>query len=298
MDQVRWRFIVSPPGEAAYNMALDRALLAGVALKGFPPVLRVYSWQGPSVSLGYNQEAALELDLERCRKSGIAVVRRPTGGRSVYHDRELTYSLAGPGRSDWLGNSLEETSRLIAGALRVSLAVLGIDTDEPVRGHSSGREAAGLRNPCFSSASRYEISAGGRKLIGSAQRRTAGGRAFLQQGSALIGNDQARLAELAPGGLSAEERGRLGRVLAGRVTCLEEATGREIAFTEAAGAFREGFAGLFGCPAEQDVPTDWEREMAEKLLGGGFGRPERAEEGAAGRLEVSARITELSGNRK
>ncbi|MFH1071350.1 MAG: lipoate--protein ligase family protein [Candidatus Glassbacteria bacterium] len=274
MDQVRWRFIASPPGEAAYNMALDRALLAGVASRGFPPVLRVYSWQGPSVSLGHNQEAARELDLERCRQSGIAVVRRPTGGRSVYHDRELTYSLCGPGRSDRLGKSLEETSRLIAGALRASLAVLGIDTDEPVRGHSSGREAAGLRNPCFSSASRYEISAGGRKLIGSAQRRTAGGRAFLQQGSVLIGNGQARLAELAPGELSAEERSRLGRVLAGRVSCLEEASGREIAFTEAAEAFRDGFAGLFSCAAEETEPSDWERELAERILGEGSGRVE------------------------
>ncbi|HLA38829.1 MAG TPA: lipoate--protein ligase family protein, partial [Candidatus Glassbacteria bacterium] len=213
MRQAEWRFIESPPGEAAFNMALDEALLRSVAERDSPPVLRVYSWSGPSVSLGYNQEIGREIDLERCRHLGVAVVRRPTGGRSVYHDRELTYSLCGPGASARLGRSLEETTRMVAEALCAALDRLGISADEPARGHGAIRGAAGLCNPCFSSASRYEISVAGRKLIGSAQRRSAGDRAFLQQGSVLIANSQARLDELAPGGRTAEETERIGRLL-------------------------------------------------------------------------------------
>ena len=262
---IDWRYIKSVPLDAAFNMALDEALLHSVARGDSPPVLRVYSWSGPSVSLGYNQCCERELDLERCESRSVQPVRRPTGGRSVYHGAELTYSVTGPGTSKYLGSTIAETCRLIGEAIRCSLAILGIETDRGPGARKAGRQCAELKNPCFTSPSRHEITVGGKKLAGSAQKRLGEGRALLQQGSLLIQNEQARLAELMPDTRSNQERARLAAMLSSQVVGLEDLLCRPVGFDEVAGAFQQGFAEFFGCEMKNCQPSESETELAKKL---------------------------------
>ncbi|HUU27285.1 MAG TPA: biotin/lipoate A/B protein ligase family protein [archaeon] len=247
-------------------MALDEIFLRRAQRDNLPPVLRVYSWIEPSVSIGYNQKAERELDLELCRKLGVRVVRRPTGGRSVYHARELTYSVAGPGNTEWLGRTTGESCRLIARGILRSLALLGVEPDLARNPVKQGRNSSPkLANPCFTSVSRYEISCNGRKLVGSAQRRLSGGRALLQQGSLLLHNTQGRLVELMTGSRSAEERSRLAEDIEQQAAGLAEILGRPVDFAEAADAFRRGFGEAFGCSLVPGEPTDEETELARRL---------------------------------
>lgn len=257
-----WRFIDSGPGGASFNMALDEALLRSVASGGSPPTLRVYRWERPSVSLGYAQKAERELDLERCARDGIEVVRRMTGGRAVWHEDELTYSFCGPADSDILGRTIAESWLVIARGILQALEVIGV-TASLVPAGGKTPVAARTANPCFSSASRYEIAFRGRKLVGSAQRRFGG--AFIQQGSFLLSNCQARLIDYQPRATEGPERGRLVGVLDRSVVGLDLAAGRRVGYAEAAEAFRVGFARAFGVELIPCPPAKGELETAGEL---------------------------------
>ncbi len=262
-----WRFIDSGPAGAAFNMALDEVLLGRVAAGQSPPVLRVYRWSKPSVSLGYHQKLERELNPTLCRSRGIDIVRRPTGGRSVFHDTELTYSIAAPGDTPGLGSSVSGTSAAVAGAIRMSLALLGVFADKPKNSKTgtAARGAAGMRNPCFTSVSRNEVTAEGRKLVGSAQLRLPEGGAFLQQGSLLLANSQQVLAELKPGVMDKSQREELAKTLRLAVTSLKDILGREVSYEETAACFRTGFAEFFGVELVESNPEPDELRMAEAL---------------------------------
>jgi len=176
---------------------LDEALMSYARDTGHW-VLRVYSWSTPTLSLGRNQAARGGYDLSRLAEQGIAVVRRPTGGRAILHDREVTYSVAGP--VDDAGDLRESYGRinrlLLAGLRTLGARATVVDDDTPTLSEESGdrdRAEPGLL-PCFHHVSRGEITVDGRKLVGSAQWRCDG--ALLQHGSILIDDDQIQLAEL------------------------------------------------------------------------------------------------------
>ena len=90
-----WRLLLDPPAAGAWNMAVDEVLLNGTAAGISRPTLRFYQWMPPCLSLGYFQDFSV-VNLDGCRALGVEVVRRPTGGRAILHDRELTYSVALP----------------------------------------------------------------------------------------------------------------------------------------------------------------------------------------------------------
>src|SRR5215510_8965643 len=92
----QWRFLQTGSADAARNMALDEAMLLLHDTGLTPPTLRVYSWDTPTLSLGYAQNAAQDVELAACQQYGVAIVRRPTGGRAVLHDQEVTYSVVLP----------------------------------------------------------------------------------------------------------------------------------------------------------------------------------------------------------
>src|ERR1700682_163424 len=176
-----WRLLLDPPASGAWNMAVDEVLLDGVANGSAPPTLRFYGWAPPCLSLGYFQAFEV-VDVAGCQSLGVDIVRRPTGGRAILHDRELTYSVALPLRL--LGNDggvLPSYHRLSL-ALERGLNQLGV----PV---VLAPETAALpfMDQCpvgFDRASAHEILLDGRKLVGSAQVRRA--TAILQHGSILI----------------------------------------------------------------------------------------------------------------
>ena len=181
------RLLLSPPADGATNMATDEALLLRACCTG-ETVYRVYGWSRPTVSLGRNQAARGGYDLELARASGIAFVRRPTGGRAILHHREITYSVAAPVAAF---GSLRESYRAVNRLLLEALRTLGVDAREASR--SSRAPVPGLA-PCFEAPVAGEVVAGDRKLIGSAQVRD--GDAFLQHGSILVDDDQQLLTAL------------------------------------------------------------------------------------------------------
>src|SRR5438046_10472337 len=123
-----WRLLVTESTDGASNMAIDEALWRGRQAGASPPTLRFYAWSPPTVSLGYGQRLDRDVDVEACRRLGIGIVRRPTGGSAIYHDgpeRELTYSVVAS--ADDLGGiaGLLETYRWIGRALLAGLRSMG-----------------------------------------------------------------------------------------------------------------------------------------------------------------------------
>ena len=182
-----WRLLDTPPAPGAWNMAVDEALAESVRAGG-PPVLRVYRWSPPCLSLGRNQPSG-GYDRDEIRRRGLDVVRRPTGGRAVLHHRELTYSVAT--REGELGGP-RQSYAAINRALVAGLARLGV----PARLQPAGTERAPIPSlaPCFEQPVEGEVTAGGRKLVGSAQRTDRG--VMLQHGSLPIEDDQSAVALL------------------------------------------------------------------------------------------------------
>lgn len=186
-EHTSWRLLDTPPAPGAWNMAVDDALAASVR-GGGPPVLRVYRWSPPCLSLGRNQPSG-GYDRDEIRRRGLDVVRRPTGGRAVLHHRELTYSVAA--RQGALGGPREAYAALNR-ALVAGLRRLGV----PAQLQPAGAARAPLPSlaPCFEQPVEGEVTAAGRKLVGSAQRTEDG--VMLQHGSLPIHDDQSAVTQL------------------------------------------------------------------------------------------------------
>jgi lipoate-protein ligase A len=185
-----WRLLLELEGRPGWqNMAMDQALL-GRAARG-ERWLRLYRWVPHCLSFGRHEPALRRYDRGRIEARGVDVVRRPTGGRAVWHADELTYALAAPAEPfGGLRQAYEEIHRMLLAALRV----LGV-----------GAELAPPRAPapvdagsCFASPVGGEITVGGRKLVGSAQLRQDAG--LLQHGSLLLAGRQAIVREVTRGG--------------------------------------------------------------------------------------------------
>ncbi len=182
---------------AAWNMAVDQALLQVMDEAPSSPVVRFYGWQPWAVSFGYGQDPSREVDLRRCAEQGIDVVRRITGGRAVLHAEELTYSVVCAAVDPVLGERIDETYRRIGEALVAGLQRFGVPAALERAGSRPPRTRAGdVASPCFASIARSEVKVNGRKLVGSAQRRL--GNAVLQHGSVLTGPAHRRLLDLLP----------------------------------------------------------------------------------------------------
>ena len=259
----RWRLLVDPPAPAARNMAVDEAMLWAVESGLAPPTLRLYRWAPPAVSLGYFQEWDQSLNERACQEEGVDVVRRPTGGRAVFHDDEVTYAVVLPPDHPVGGRSVMEGYRRISEALVAGLRRLGIDAKlarPPAGPAPRGREA--LAGACFDAASRYELEWEGRKIVGSAQLRRASG-AVLQHGSIPLRFDPERTARLlAPGG-----RGErfLRLILRERAAGLSDAAGRDVGFDEACAAIIAGFAETLGVQWQQGSLSQDEQALARRL---------------------------------
>ncbi len=168
-------------------MAVDQFFLESASLDPFGGMLRFYGWNRPTLSFGYLQRVKRTVDRQYCERHGIGVVRRPTGGRAVLHHQEITYSVVTSTAGFPGGSSITESYRVISEGLCSGLNKAGIAAEVsrpalPERA-APGESDEGPRSssPCFSSISRYELTFGGRKLLGSSQRRM--GDCFLQHGS-------------------------------------------------------------------------------------------------------------------
>ena len=176
-----WELIIDSAADGQINMAVDAALLDEVESSSETrTIVRFYQWSRPTISLGRNQNVEKAADADYCRAKGIDIVHRPTGGRAVLHDDELTYAVIS-NDSFYFGETIYGNYKRVSGALCRGYNDLGIaavlapDTRKP----SVLDDSVDL--PCFLSPSRYELMVEGRKIVGSAQRRVR--HSFLQHGS-------------------------------------------------------------------------------------------------------------------
>jgi lipoate-protein ligase A len=232
----RFKLIEYARLDGSSNMALDRRLLE--ICEGDPEVglLRFYTWARPTLSMGH-LEPQDAIDMAAARRDGVAIVRRPTGGRVVLHGDDLTYTVV-LARSESAG--LQETYNLISEVIVDGLSSVGARLDVE-RGRTGG--AIFARKPCFASASRYEVTHGGRKVVGSAQR--VGDRAFLQHGSIPLGRGYLGVADYM--NVPAADRAGLRQEMVATTSCLSEVLGRRVAGEEIAGALAAAFQRRFRC---------------------------------------------------
>jgi lipoate-protein ligase A len=185
-----WRLLLDLDGRPGWkNMALDQALLARAG-RG-ERWLRLYRWTPHCLSFGRHEPALRRYDRQRIEDQGLDVVRRPTGGRAVWHAEELTYALAAPAAPfGGLRQAYQEIHRMLLGALH-RLGVLA----EIAPPCAAVPMDAGS---CFASPVGGEITVRGRKLVGSAQLREGAG--LLQHGSLLLAGGQTTVREVTRGG--------------------------------------------------------------------------------------------------
>lgn len=193
MKYPKWIFINSGAGSPAFNMALDEALLAWHSEGLIPPVIRFYSWQPAALSIGYFQNVEKEIDMEAVDRLGLGFVRRPTGGRGVLHEHELTYSIIVSEDYPEMPETVTEAYRVLSEGLLEGFKNLGLDAYFSVPDTEEKR--ADLKKPksavCFDAPSWYEMVVEGKKVAGSAQTRQKG--VILQHGAILIDLDAEKL---------------------------------------------------------------------------------------------------------
>ena len=224
----RWRLLLAEPRSGAENMARDSALQSRAARTG-ETVFSIYSWLRPTLSFGRHQPATGLYDIEKIRSANVDVVRRPTGGRAILHDHEVTYSVTAP-----LGDAapLRETYSRINLILLDGFGRLGVGVElsSPI-----DRAAAPSIRPCFETPAEGELIARGKKLVGSAQWRDEG--ALLQHGSILVEDDQSSLPSFAA---DAE----IGRESIAQPATLHALLGRSPDVAEVAGAMFDAVRSL------------------------------------------------------
>ncbi len=186
----RWRLLPTAVGDAARNMAVDE-YMAAYAQEKKSPVIRFYRWQPAALSIGYFQKHAAEVNETACAHRGIHWIRRPTGGRAVLHQHEITYCVAMPLQYEGLPSSVTESYRWLSQGLVNGLRRLGLPAQMWT---AQGSGERGVTAACFDSPSRYELLVEGRKVVGSAQVRR--GDVLLQHGSVLLDFDLELLLEV------------------------------------------------------------------------------------------------------
>jgi lipoate-protein ligase A len=218
----RWELRLDTPRDGATNMATDVALLDRSRESGVAS-LRLYGWEVPTLSFGRNERTLGRFDAERLARTGIGVVRRPTGGRALLHHREVTYAITTP-----LGDlTPAQAFAAINDLLGTALARLGVPVSAAAR---VGRPLRPEGAACFAEPSAGELVVGKAKLVGSAQ--VIEGDALLQHGSILLDDDQSRIAELRLQASPANDH-------LAPVATLRSALGREVEATEVTAAVIE-----------------------------------------------------------
>ena len=235
-----WRLLTTWSLSGQVNMATDDAIAQQVAKGESPSTLRFYTWKPYTISLGYHQKVE-EVNCQACKHDGIGLVRRPTGGRAVFHAEELTYAVIFDPKAPVYHPTILETYLLIARALVVGMRRLGVRVEVAPSRSSPNSSGSKTRFLCFSTTSAFEILAEGKKLIGSAQRRWPG--VVLQHGSLLLGRSHLNLPHYLK--IAAGEKTRWSKELQTRTICLEEILGQQPTPLHIAEAVQAGFEEIY-----------------------------------------------------
>lgn len=263
----RWRLICHGPACGADNMAIDEAIGRAVAQRMAPPTLRFYAWEPPCVSLGRHQPIE-SVDQARCAERGYDIVRRPTGGRAILHTDELTYSVAAPADHPLMAGMILDAYLRISHGLVDGLRRLGVAAEEAPGTNRAGPDVSAA---CFEVPSAYEIIAGGRKILGSAQSRRSD--VVIQHGSLPLTGDLTRLVDCLA--LPAEvDREALRRSLVDHAATVEMLTGQTVSYADAQIALADGFASALELEFTPGELMPAEQEWVAELLQERYANPE------------------------
>lgn len=240
MEKITWGFIDSGDCSPAFNMALDEALLDWHSEGEIPPIIRFYGWNPPTLSIGYFQKVEKEIDMEAVKEHGLGFVRRPTGGRGVLHEHELTYSVIVSEDYPEMPKTVTEAYRVISEGILKGFHHLGLEAYFAVPQTPAERDS--LKNPrsavCFDAPSWYELVVEGRKVAGSAQTRQKG--VILQHGSILLDLDEDKLFSLFKY-TNERVKERMQKAFKNKAVAINEISPRKITIEEAKKAFQVGF---------------------------------------------------------
>lgn len=240
MEKEIWRFIDSGFCSPSFNMALDEALLDWHSEGKIPPTIRFYGWNPATLSIGYFQKTDKEIDMDSVRNHGLGFVRRPTGGRGVLHEHELTYSVIVSEEHPNMPNTVTEAYRVISEGILKGFHHLGLDAYFAVP--RTEEEKNGLKNPrssvCFDAPSWYELVVEGRKVAGSAQTRQKG--VILQHGAILLELDEEKLFSLFKYP-SERVKERMQKQFKNKAVAINNISKKPVTFGDAKIAFKKGF---------------------------------------------------------
>lgn len=254
-----WRLLMDAPGRGAWNMAVDEALLESAGRGAAQPTLRLYAWQPACLSIGYAQSES-DVDWARLAGRGWEAVRRPTGGRAILHADELTYSVTGPVSEPRLAGDIVTSYQRLSAAILKALETLGLAVNAlPQPAASNGAAAEPV---CFEVPSHYEITFGGKKLVGSAQARRKEG--VLQHGTLPLAGDLTRITEVLTFETEEARQAAAARLLE-RATTVESALGQIVSWAMAAEAFQRAFGETLNLTLAAGELTAAEQARAEEL---------------------------------
>ncbi|SDI25058.1 lipoate-protein ligase A [Planococcus glaciei] len=235
-----WYFINSGQNSPAFNMAMDEALLDWHSEGLIPPVIRFYGWNPATLSIGYFQRVEKEIDMDQVSALGLGFVRRPTGGRGVLHEHELTYSVIVSEDYPEMPETVTEAYRVISGGLLQGFRNLGLDAYFSVP--DTDEKRADLKKPksavCFDAPSWYEMVVEGKKVAGSAQTRQKG--VILQHGAILLDLDAEKLLSVFKFS-SPESEEAMRRKIPEKAVAINSLRERPATIEECVDAFKAGF---------------------------------------------------------
>jgi lipoate-protein ligase A len=265
-----WRFVETDGLSGELNMAIDEAIFIHYQQGKVPPTLRFYTWKPATLSIGYFQRSVI-VNQNRLQELGYEWVRRATGGRSVFHQHELTYSIVLQEDTLELNHSVIEGYRAISQGLLAGFQLLGLkgDLTRYRRGGSSSSSYSSKRGllpanaSCFDTPSAYELTIEGKKISGSAQLKHQ--QYILQHGSILLDIEPESWASLHCFH-QREEQNRLTEELRKSAIAINQLSSSPYSISEVKHAFQVGLTKALGVKWKEAslLPTEW--ELAEKLV--------------------------------
>lgn len=244
-----WRFLDSGHLPPATNMAIDEALIE-IYAREHQPVFRIYGWQPPGFSIGCSQKAADVLDVCACRRDGIPIVKRATGGGIIYHCREVTYSVVCSEVDIGSPITVKKGYKTICSFLLESYRRYGLKPSFAIDCNAGNKIRSTF---CFSSFEDYDILIDGRKIGGNAQKWRR--KIILQHGSIPLDTDFPSVMKYIkePVDIAVE-----------KTISMKQAAGREVTFEEFASVMRESFCSVFSAHLEKKDLTDSEKALVDK----------------------------------
>ncbi|MBU0694821.1 MAG: lipoate--protein ligase family protein [Candidatus Omnitrophica bacterium] len=243
----KWRLILDGKGDGYYNMAADEAIFACYPQQKIP-TLRIYGWQHPFISLGYNQEASRVLIF----KELTPFTRRITGGASILHNKELTYSIVCRRGELNLGRSVKESYEAIASFLINFYFLLGLKAQFAQELSFDG--LGEYKNFCYSCYEHFDILINRKKIGGNAQRRKK--NIIFQHGSIPQEVDLKMVRRVIKDTVHLEEK----------ITFLNAALGRETDFFQLRLLLAQSFEDTFGVDLLLDEFTKEEKLICKDLI--------------------------------